>query len=202
MAHQLPALPYAHNALEPHIDALTMEIHHGRHHNTYVTNLNAALESAPELQSKSVEELIANLDSVPEAIRTAVRNNGGGHANHSLFWETIGPNGGGAPTGKLAAAIDSKFGSFDNFKAEFAKAATTRFGSGWAFLAVNNGEIEVYSLPNQDSPIMEGKTPVLGLDVWEHAYYLNYQNKRPDYIAAFWNVVNWDEVGKRYEAAL
>ncbi|GIP19661.1 superoxide dismutase [Paenibacillus montaniterrae] len=202
MAHQLPALPYAHNALEPHIDALTMEIHHGRHHNTYVTNLNAALESAPELQDKSVEELIANLDSVPEAIRTAVRNNGGGHANHSLFWETIGPNGGGEPTGKLAEAINSKFGSFENFKAEFAKAATTRFGSGWAFLAVNNGEIEVYSLPNQDSPIMEGKTPVLGLDVWEHAYYLNYQNKRPDYIAAFWNVVNWDEVGKRYEAAL
>jgi len=202
MAHQLPALPYAHNALEPHIDALTMEIHHGRHHNTYVTNLNAALESAPELQSKSVEELIANLDSVPEAIRTAVRNNGGGHANHSLFWETIGPNAGGEPTGKLAEAINGKFGSFDNFKAEFAKAATTRFGSGWAFLAVNNGEIEVYSLPNQDSPIMEGKTPVLGLDVWEHAYYLNYQNKRPDYIAAFWNVVNWEEVGKRYEAAL
>jgi Fe-Mn family superoxide dismutase len=202
MAHQLPALPYAHNALEPHIDALTMEIHHGRHHNTYVTNLNAALESAPELQEKSIEELIANLDSVPEAIRTAVRNNGGGHANHSLFWSTIGPNAGGEPTGKLAAAINSKFGSFDNFKAEFAKAATTRFGSGWAFLAVNNGEIEVYSLPNQDSPIMEGKTPVLGLDVWEHAYYLNYQNKRPDYIAAFWNVVNWEEVGKRYEAAL
>lgn len=202
MAHQLPSLPYAHNALEPHIDALTMEIHHGRHHNTYVTNLNAALESAPELQSKSVEELIANLDSVPEAIRTAVRNNGGGHANHSLFWETIGPNGGGEPTGKLAEAINGKFGSFENFKAEFAKAATTRFGSGWAFLAVNNGEIEVYSLPNQDSPIMEGKTPVLGLDVWEHAYYLNYQNKRPDYIAAFWNVVNWEEVGKRYEAAL
>jgi len=202
MAHQLPALPYAHNALEPHIDALTMEIHHGRHHNTYVTNLNGALEGAPELQGKSVEELIANLDNVPEAIRTAVRNNGGGHANHSLFWETIGPNGGGAPTGKLANAIDSKFGNFENFKAEFAKAATTRFGSGWAFLAVNNGELEVYSLPNQDSPIMEGKTPVLGLDVWEHAYYLNYQNKRPDYIAAFWNVVNWEEVGKRYEAAL
>ncbi|HIW35222.1 MAG TPA: superoxide dismutase [Candidatus Paenibacillus intestinavium] len=202
MAHQLPSLPYAHNALEPHIDALTMEIHHGRHHNAYVTNLNAALETAPELQSKSIEELIANLDSVPEAIRTAVRNNGGGHANHSLFWETIAPNAGGAPTGALAAAIDSKFGSFDNFKAEFAKAATTRFGSGWAFLAVSNGEIEVYSLPNQDSPIMDGKTPILGLDVWEHAYYLNYQNKRPDYIAAFWNVVNWNEVGTRYEAAV
>lgn len=202
MSHQLPALAYAHNALEPHIDALTMEIHHGRHHNTYVTNLNAALESTPELQDLSVEALIADLDRVPEAIRTAVRNNGGGHANHSLFWETIAPNAGGAPTGALADAINNKFGSFDHFKVEFAKAATTRFGSGWAFLAVNNGEIEVYSLPNQDSPIMEGKTPLLGLDVWEHAYYLNYQNKRPDYIAAFWNVVNWTEVGKRFEAAL
>ncbi|GKU77166.1 superoxide dismutase [Paenibacillus sp. L3-i20] len=202
MSHQLPALPYANNALEPHIDALTMEIHHDRHHNTYVTNLNAALESAPELQSKSVEELLANLDSVPEAIRTTVRNNGGGHANHSLFWETIGPDAGGSPTGPLAAAIDNKFGSFDNFKAEFAKTATTRFGSGWAFLAVANGEIEVYSLPNQDSPIIDGKTPLLGLDVWEHAYYLNYQNKRPDYIAAFWNVVNWNEVNNRYNAAI
>jgi len=202
MAHQLPALPYAHNALEPHIDALTMEIHHGRHHNTYVTNLNAALESAPELQSKSLEELIGDLASVPEAIRTAVRNNGGGHANHSLFWETIGPNAGGAPTGALAAAIDNELGGFEAFKAEFAKAATTRFGSGWAFLAVADGKLKVYSLPNQDSPIMEGETPILGLDVWEHAYYLNYQNKRPDYIAAFWNVVNWDEVGKRYEAAV
>jgi len=201
MAHQLPALPYAHNALEPHIDALTMEIHHGRHHNTYVTNLNAALESAPELQSKSVEDLIADLNSVPEAIRTAVRNNGGGHANHSLFWKTIGPDAGGAPTGALAAAIDSTFGSFDAFKAEFAKAATTRFGSGWAFLAVANGTLKVYSLPNQDSPIMEGETPLLGLDVWEHAYYLNYQNKRPDYIAAFWNVVNWDVVGQLFEEA-
>lgn len=202
MAHQLPALPYAHNALEPHIDATTMEIHHGRHHNAYVTNLNAALESAPELQSKSIEDLISDLASVPEAIRTAVRNNGGGHANHSLFWETIAPNAGGAPTGALAAAIDSELGGFDTFKADFAKAATTRFGSGWAFLAVANGKLKVYSLPNQDSPIMEGETPILGLDVWEHAYYLNYQNKRPDYIAAFWNVVNWDEVGKRYEAAV
>lgn len=202
MAHQLPALPYAHNALEPHIDALTMEIHHGRHHNAYVTNLNAALESAPELQNKSIDELIADLASVPEAIRTAVRNNGGGHANHSLFWETIGPNAGGAPTGALAAAIDSELGGFEAFKADFAKAAATRFGSGWAFLAVANGKLKVYSLPNQDSPIMEGETPILGLDVWEHAYYLNYQNKRPDYIAAFWNVVNWDEVGKRYEAAV
>ncbi|MGO4371934.1 superoxide dismutase [Paenibacillus sp. MCAF20] len=202
MAHQLPALPYAHNALEPHIDATTMEIHHGRHHNAYVTNLNAALESAPELQSKSIEELISDLASVPEGIRTAVRNNGGGHANHSLFWETIGPDAGGAPTGALAAAIESELGGFDTFKADFAKAATTRFGSGWAFLTVANGKLKVYSLPNQDSPIMEGETPILGLDVWEHAYYLNYQNKRPDYIAAFWNVVNWAEVGKRYEAAV
>ncbi|GKU80599.1 superoxide dismutase [Paenibacillus sp. L3-i20] len=202
MAHQLPALPYAHNALEPHIDATTMEIHHGRHHNAYVTNLNAALESAPELQGKSIEALIADLASVPEAIRTAVRNNGGGHANHSLFWETIAPNAGGAPTGALAAAIESELGGLDTFKADFAKAAATRFGSGWAFLAVANGKLKVYSLPNQDSPIMEGETPILGLDVWEHAYYLNYQNKRPDYIAAFWNVINWDEVSKRYEAAV
>jgi superoxide dismutase, Fe-Mn family len=202
MAHQLPALPYAHNALEPHIDATTMEIHHGRHHNAYVTNLNAALESAPELQSKSIDELIADLASVPEGIRTAVRNNGGGHANHSLFWETIAPNAGGAPSGALAAAIESELGGFETFKADFAKAAATRFGSGWAFLAVANGKLKVYSLPNQDSPIMEGETPILGLDVWEHAYYLNYQNKRPDYIAAFWNVVNWDEVSKRYEAAV
>ncbi len=180
-----------------------MEIHHGRHHNAYVTNLNAALESAPELQGKSINELIADLASVPEAIRTAVRNNGGGHANHSLFWETIGPNGGGAPEGALAAAIDSELGGLDKFKEDFAKAAATRFGSGWAFLAVSkDGKLKVYSLPNQDSPIMEGETPILGLDVWEHAYYLKYQNKRPDYIAAFWNVVNWAEVGKRYEAAV
>ncbi|ACS99480.1 superoxide dismutase [Paenibacillus sp. JDR-2] len=203
MAHQLPALPYAKDALEPHIDALTMEIHHGRHHNAYVTNLNAALEQAPELQDKSLEELLANnLAIVPDAIKTAVRNNGGGHANHSLFWEVIGPNGGGAPTGALAAAIDSELGGFDAFKAEFAKAATTRFGSGWAWLSVKDGKLKVSSLPNQDSPIFEGETPILGLDVWEHAYYLNYQNKRPDYIAAFWNVVNWAEVGKRYEAAV
>lgn len=203
MAHQLPPLPYANNALEPHIDEMTMMIHHDRHHNAYVTNLNAALESAPELQNKSVEELIADLNSVPEGIRTAVRNNGGGHANHSLFWETIGPNGGGAPTGKLADAINNELGGFDKFKEDFAKAGATRFGSGWAFLAVTKeGKLKVYSLPNQDSPIMEGETPILGLDVWEHAYYLKYQNKRPDYIAAFWNVVNWAEVGKRYEAAL
>ena len=202
MAHQLPALPYANNALEPNIDEQTMMIHHDRHHNTYVTNLNAALESAPELQSKSVEELIADLDSVPESIRTAVRNNGGGHANHSLFWEVIGPNGGGQPSGKLADAINNELGGFDKFKEDFSKAATTRFGSGWAFLAVDNGKLSVYSLPNQDSPIIEGKTPILGLDVWEHAYYLKYQNKRPDYIAAFFNVINWAEVEKRYEAAL
>jgi len=202
MAHQLPPLPYPNNALEPHIDEMTMSIHHDRHHNTYVTNLNNALESAPELQNKSVEELIADLNSVPEAIRTAVRNNGGGHANHTLFWETIGPSGGGAPQGKLAEAIDSELGGFDKFKEDFAKAATTRFGSGWAWLAVSpEGKLKVYSLPNQDSPLMEGDTPILGLDVWEHAYYLKYQNKRPDYIAAFWNVVNWSEVGKRYEAA-
>lgn len=202
MAHQLPALSYANNALEPHIDETTMMIHHDRHHNAYVTNLNAALESAPELQGKSIEDLIADLNSVPEAIRTAVRNNGGGHANHSLFWETIGPDAGGAPAGALAAAIDSELGGFDKFKEDFAKAAATRFGSGWAWLALGkDGQLKVYSLPNQDSPIMEGDTPLLGLDVWEHAYYLNYQNKRPDYIAAFWNVVNWSEVGKRYEAA-
>lgn len=202
MAHELPALPYANDALEPHIDAQTMEIHHDRHHNTYVTNLNAALESAPELASKSVEDLIADLNSVPESIRTAVRNNGGGHANHSLFWTTIAPNAGGAPTGKLAEAIESELGGFAKFQEDFAKAATTRFGSGWAFLAADKaGKLKVYSLPNQDSPIMEGETPLLGLDVWEHAYYLKYQNKRPDYIKAFWNIVNWDEVGKRYEAA-
>ncbi|CAH1206522.1 Superoxide dismutase [Mn] [Paenibacillus allorhizoplanae] len=202
MAHQLPALPYANDALEPHIDAKTMEIHHDRHHNAYVTNLNAALDKHPALHDKSLNDLIADLNSLPEDIRTAVRNNGGGHANHSLFWETIGPEAGGAPTGALAAAIDSELGGFDKFKADFAAAATTRFGSGWAFLAVDKaGKLKVYSLPNQDSPIMEGETPVLGLDVWEHAYYLNYQNKRPDYIAAFWNVVNWNEVGKRYDAA-
>ncbi|ANS76899.1 superoxide dismutase [Paenibacillus yonginensis] len=201
MAHQLPALPYPANALEPHIDETTMNIHHDRHHNTYVTNLNSALESAPELQSKSVEELIANLDAVPENIRTAVRNNGGGHANHSLFWEVIGPNGGGAPKGNVAAAIDSELGGFEKFKEDFTKAATTRFGSGWAWLSVKDGKLVVSSTPNQDNPIMEGATPILGLDVWEHAYYLNYQNKRPDYIAAFWNIVNWDEVEKRYNAA-
>ncbi|MEH6946185.1 superoxide dismutase SodA [Bacillus sp. JJ634] len=201
MAFELPQLPYAVDALEPHIDKETMNIHHTKHHNTYVTNLNAAIEGNEELQSKNIEELVANLDAVPEAIRTAVRNNGGGHANHSLFWTILTPNGSGAPAGELADAIAAKFGSFDAFKEEFAKAAATRFGSGWAWLVVNNGELEVTSTPNQDSPLSEGKTPILGLDVWEHAYYLNYQNRRPDYIGAFWNVVNWDEVSKRYAAA-
>ena len=202
MAHELPALPYAKDALEPHIDALTMEIHHDRHHNAYVTNLNKALESAPEVANKSVEDLIANLNAVPESVRTAVRNNGGGHANHSLFWTTIGPNAGGAPTGALAQAIDSELGGFDKFKESFSAAAATRFGSGWAWLAVGkDGKLKVYSLPNQDSPIMEGDKPLLGLDVWEHAYYLKYQNKRPDYVAAFWNVVDWNKVGQLYAAA-
>lgn len=202
MAHELPALPYPANALEPHIDEQTMNIHHDRHHNTYVTNLNAALESTPDLQNKSVEELISNLDAVPEGIRTAVRNNGGGHANHSLFWKVIGPGGGGAPTGAVASAIDSDLGGFDKFKEDFTKAATTRFGSGWAWLVVGkDGKLAVTSTPNQDNPLSEGLTPILGLDVWEHAYYLKYQNKRPDYIAAFWNIVNWDEVNRLYEAA-
>ncbi|WP_313893918.1 superoxide dismutase [Psychrobacillus sp.] len=201
MAYELPQLPYAYDALEPHIDKETMNIHHTKHHNAYITNVNNALEGHADLQAKSVEELIANLDAVPEAIRTAVRNNGGGHANHSLFWEILSPNGGGNPTGELAAAIDAKFGSFDAFKEEFAKAGATRFGSGWAWLSVANGELEVSSTANQDSPIMEGNTPLLGLDVWEHAYYLNYQNRRPDYIGSFWNVVNWDEVSKRFAAA-
>ncbi|KAF6567346.1 superoxide dismutase [Paenibacillus sp. FSL M8-0228] len=202
MAFQLPELPYAKDALEPHIDAQTMEIHHDRHHNTYVTNLNAALESAPELQSKSLEDLISNLDSVPESIRTAVRNNGGGHHNHSLFWEVIGPNGGGQPTGAIAEAINNELGGYDKFKEDFTKAATTRFGSGWAWLVVGkDGKLAITSTPNQDSPLFEGLTPVLGLDVWEHAYYLKYQNKRPDYISAFYNVINWDEVNKRYAAA-
>lgn len=201
MAFELPQLPYAYDALEPHIDKETMNIHHTKHHNTYVTNLNNALEGNTELLSKSVEEVISNLDAVPEAARTAVRNNGGGHANHSLFWQILSPNGGGEPTGAIADAINSKFGSYESFKDEFAKAATTRFGSGWAWLVVNNGNLEVTSTPNQDSPLMEGKTPILGLDVWEHAYYLKYQNRRPEYINAFFSVINWEEVTKRYEAA-
>ncbi len=202
MAYELPPLPYAYDALEPHIDKQTMTIHHDKHHGTYVNNVNAALEGHADLQNKSVEELISDLNAVPEDIRTAVRNNGGGHANHSLFWEILGPNGGGTPSGELAQAIDSAFGSFDAFKEEFAKAATTRFGSGWAWLIVDqSGKLAVTSTPNQDSPLMEGNTPILGLDVWEHAYYLNYQNRRPDYIAAFWNVVDWNNVANRYAAA-
>lgn len=201
MTYQLPSLTYSFEALEPHIDALTMQIHHDKHHNTYVTNLNAAVEKHPELFDKSVEELVADLAAVPEDIRTAVRNNGGGHANHSLFWSILAPNAGGEPTGELAEAINATFGSFEDFKKAFAAAAATRFGSGWAWLVVNNGKLEVTSTPNQDSPLSEGKTPILGLDVWEHAYYLNYQNRRPDYIAAFWNVVNWDKVAELYAKA-
>jgi superoxide dismutase, Fe-Mn family len=201
MTFELPQLPYAYDALEPHIDKETMNIHHTKHHNAYVTNLNNALQGQDELLSKSVEEVISNLDAVPESARTAVRNNGGGHANHSLFWKILSPNGGGLPTGELADAISQKFGSFESFKEEFGKAAATRFGSGWAWLVVNNGQLEVTSTPNQDSPLMEGKTPILGLDVWEHAYYLKYQNRRPEYVTSFWNVVNWDEVSQRFNAA-
>ncbi|WP_026569936.1 MULTISPECIES: superoxide dismutase SodA [Sediminibacillus] len=198
---ELPELPYAYDALEPHIDKETMNIHHTKHHNTYVTKLNGAVEGNSDLENKSLEDLLSDIDSVPAEVRTAVRNNGGGHANHSLFWTVLSPNGGGEPSGELADKINSKFGSFDKFKEEFGNAATGRFGSGWAWLVVNNGELEITSTLNQDSPIMEGKTPILGLDVWEHAYYLKYQNKRPEYVSAFWNVVNWDEVAKRYEAA-
>ena len=200
MAYELPKLTYAYDALEPNIDAKTMEIHHTKHHNTYVTNLNAAVEGT-EFAGKDLLELISNIDALPADKQTAVRNNGGGHANHSLFWEILAPGGATAPTGELASAIDAKFGSFEAFKEEFAKAATGRFGSGWAWLVVDGGEIAITSTPNQDSPVMEGKTPVLGLDVWEHAYYLNYQNRRPDYISAFWNVVNWDVVESKYQAA-
>ena len=203
MAYELPELPYPLDALEPHIDARTMEIHHGKHHAAYVSKVNAALEGQDALLSKSICELVSDLDSVPEAARAAVRNNGGGHANHSLFWHVIGPNAGGAPTGDLATAIDSAFGSLDAFKEAFANAAATRFGSGWAWLVVKaDGSLAVTSTPNQDSPLMDGSgKPILGLDVWEHAYYLNYQNRRPDYIAAFWNVVNWDAVAELYSKA-
>lgn len=201
MAFELPELPYAYDALEPHIDKETMNIHHTKHHNTYVTKLNDAVAGKADLESKSVEDLVANLDAVPEDIRTAVRNNGGGHANHSFFWKTLSPDGGGAPTGELADAISAEFGSFDTFKEKFAAAAAGRFGSGWAWLVLNNGKLEITSTPNQDSPLSEGKTPILGLDVWEHAYYLKYQNKRPDYISAFWNVVNWSAVNDLYTAA-
>jgi superoxide dismutase, Fe-Mn family len=200
MAYKLPELTYAYDALEPHIDAKTMEIHHSKHHNTYVTNLNAAVEGT-EFADKDINELIADINALPADKQTAVRNNGGGHANHSLFWEVIAPGGSNTPVGEVAAAIDAKFGSFDAFKEEFAKAATTRFGSGWAWLIVDGDGVAVTSTPNQDSPVMEGKTPILGLDVWEHAYYLNYQNRRPDYIGAFWNVVNWDVVEAKFQAA-
>lgn len=201
MAYTLPALPYAHNALEPHIDAKTMEIHHTKHHQAYITNVNKALEGHADLAALPVDELVKKLASVPEAIRTVVRNNGGGHSNHSFFWTVIGPNAGGKPTGEVATAIDGAFGSFDNFKTQFNDAATKRFGSGWAWLSVDKGKLVVESTANQDSPLTEGRTPILGLDVWEHAYYLHYQNRRPDYIAAFWNVVNWAEVNKRLAAA-
>ncbi len=197
MAHQLPSLPYAFDALEPHIDAQTMQIHHGKHHQAYINNLNAALEAHPDLQAKSVEDLIKDLNALPEAIRTAVRNNGGGHANHSLFWTLMAPNAGGTPTGKAADAINGAFGSFDSFKEQFGKAATTRFGSGWAWLVSSSGKLVIESTANQDSPIMEGKKPILGLDVWEHAYYLIYQNRRPDYSAALCNFVNWAKVTER-----
>ena len=200
MPFTLPPLPYAPDALEPHIDKMTMEIHHGKHHNAYVTNLNKALESAPDLANKTVEELLANnCAAVPEAIRTAVRNNGGGHANHSMFWTVMAPGGGGAPSSDLASALTSTFESLDKFKEKFNAAATTRFGSGWAWLVKSGDKLEVISSANQDSPIMEGKYPVFGLDVWEHAYYLKYQNRRPDYISAWWNVINWHEVEKRFK---
>lgn len=208
MAHELPPLPYALDALEPHIDAKTMEIHHGKHHAAYIANLNKAIEGNADLEGKTIDELITDLGSVPEGIRGAVRNNGGGHANHSLFWSILSPNAGGTPTGDLAAAIDSAFGSFDAFKDAFKNASLTRFGSGWAWLVVKaDGTLAVTSTPNQDSPIMGeaagccGSTPLVGLDVWEHAYYLNYQNRRPDYVDAFWNVVNWNAVAERFAAA-
>ncbi|AJT45197.1 superoxide dismutase [Listeria monocytogenes] len=201
MTYELPKLPYTYDALEPNFDKETMEIHYTKHHNTYVTKLNEAVAGHPELASKSVEELVANLDSVPEDIRGAVRNHGGGHANHTLFWSILSPNGGGAPTGNLKAAIESEFGTFDEFKEKFNAAAAARFGSGWAWLVVNDGKLEIVSTANQDSPLNDGKTPVLGLDVWEHAYYLKFQNRRPEYIDTFWNVINWDEANKRFDAA-
>ena len=196
MPHQLPALPYDPGALEPHIDAQTMQIHHGKHHQTYVTNLNAALDKHPELHGKSLDDLIRDLNSVPEDIRTAVRNNGGGHWNHSLFWKLMGPGAGGAPTGAVADKINAAFGSFDKFKEQFQAAGLGRFGSGWAWLVDNGGTLAITSTPNQDNPLMEGKKAILGVDVWEHAYYLKYQNRRADYLGAWWNVVNWDEVNR------
>jgi len=201
MAFTLPALPYAPDALEPHIDKMTMEIHHGKHHNAYVTNLNNALKDQPNLQNLTIEQLLANkCAAVPEAIRQAVINNGGGHANHSLFWTVLGPNAGGEPTGDIGDAIKSTFGGLAGLKEKMNDAGAKRFGSGWSWLVKKGGKLEVYSLPNQDSPIMTGDTPVFGIDVWEHAYYLKYQNRRPDYLNAIWNVVNWTEVGKRFKA--
>ena len=206
MAFTLPNLPYGFDALEPHIDTQTMQIHHGKHHAAYVNNLNKALEGKKDLEAKTIEDLIAHINAVPENIRTAVRNNGGGHYNHSLFWETIGPKAGGQPTGELADALKADFGSFDAFKEKFTTAATTRFGSGWAWLTVSGGKLCVCSTPNQDNPLMDVAeckgTPILGIDVWEHAYYLKYQNRRPDYVAAFWNVINWNAVTKRYKTLL
>jgi superoxide dismutase, Fe-Mn family len=195
---KLPDLPYAHDALEPHIDAKTMEIHHGRHHQTYTNNLNSALEKHSNLQDRTIEELLRGIDQLPDDIRTAVRNNGGGYANHDLFWQIMSPNGGGDPGGELGEAIDRKFGSFASFREKLSAAATGQFGSGWGWLVMSGGDLDVYATPNQDSPLMKGHTPLLGVDVWEHAYYLKYQNKRPDYIQAWWNVVNWDEVARRY----
>lgn len=201
MTYKLPDLPYAFDALEPYIDEETMHLHHDKHHNTYVTNLNAAIEKYPELGEKSVEELISNMDAIPTDIKIAVQNNGGGHANHSFFWKIMAPNAGGEPTGEIKEAIDEAFGDFATFKEEFKKAAAGRFGSGWAWLVLEDGKLAITSTANQDSPLMTGQTPILGLDVWEHAYYLKYKNVRPDYIAAFWNVVNWDEVNKQFAAA-
>jgi Fe-Mn family superoxide dismutase len=198
MAFTLPELPYGFGALEPHIDAKTMEIHHGKHHQAYVNNLNAAIEKAPELAGKSLDDLMRGIDSVPEAVRTAVRNNGGGHWNHSFFWKLMGPNAGGNPSGDVGKAIDDAFGSFDKFKEQFAAAGAGRFGSGWAWLINDGGKLSIASTPNQDNPLMDGKNAILGVDVWEHAYYLKYQNRRPDYISAWWNVVNWQEVEKKF----
>ena len=201
MTHELPELPYAFSDLEPHIDARTMEIHHGKHHNAYIANLNNALEDHPELQTKSIEELLKDLEAVPSAIRGAVQNNGGGHYNHTLFWPSMSAKGGGVPSGDLAAAIDSTFNDFESFKTKFSAAGATQFGSGWAWLSIDgNNKLIVSSTPNQDNPISDGLRPILGLDVWEHAYYLNYQNLRPDYIAAWWNIVNWDKVAERFAA--
>jgi superoxide dismutase, Fe-Mn family len=201
MPYQLPALPYAFDALEPHIDAKTMEIHHDKHHATYVNKLNEATASHPDLQAKPVEDLLRGFDQIPEQIRGAVRNHGGGHANHSLFWQIMGPGGGGTPSGELGDAIQQAFGSFESFKEKLTNAAANQFGSGWGWLVVSGGKLDVIARPNQDSPLMEGKTPILGVDIWEHAYYLRYQNRRPDYLAAWWNTINWPEVAKRYSAA-